>query len=467
MASDAAMLANMDDRSTPFGESRARSLSGSSAFLLRNQVSDGRVSTAYDAGSVHGTHSRANSSGMYTPTTPGASSAFSHPAGYQPMTAPKVGSFLSLKPEANDPYYRPPRPKSKNPETTASGGAEERAQNLSGSDTEDNAVDSAGHPVPAAYLGAARDDPDLEDSRPNRKDYAVREVDFYYRVRGPALSHKVTRKLKTGPADPTGPVSSASGWFRRFMGGKTKEASKGFEVVRSARAPPAGLFPPAEDEEYHEPYRDEPDAQKGSHSRNMSGATASSNNDSDQAEGQGKREQSKDSFRLPQIDSGGSIELPSRVGSRSSVFTTSSRPPVPRKSSKRQTQMDGLESVEPGLAAIPGSPEPAVDESGHAMPSELLPSSDSHARLPFSASDSGSKNSQEDRNGSVASTSSTIHRTPSAEPGRPSGMGYVAHHRAGASIHQPGSENTFTGSAAELIEQNTDSESRSDRHPTF
>ncbi|CRG91568.1 putative membrane protein C1322,03 [Talaromyces islandicus] len=469
MASDAAMLANMDERSTPFGESRARSLSGSSAFLLRNQVSDGRVSTAYDAGSAHGgTHSRAGSSGMYTPTTPGASSAFSHPAGYQPMTMPKMASFLGLKPEAIDPYYRPPRPKSKAPETPVSG-AGERTQNSSESDTEDNAGDQehAGHAVPAAYLGAARDEPDLEDSRPNRKDYAVREVDFYYRVRGPALSHKGTRKLKTGPADPTGPVSSASGWFRRFMGGKTKEPSKGFEVVRSSRAPPAGLFPPAEDEEYHEPYRDEPDAQNpnkdgaGSHSRNVSGATASSNNDSDQAEGHGREEKTKDSFQLPQVDAGGSIELPSRVGSRSSVFTTSSRPPVPRKSSRRQTQMDGLDGVDPGLVAIPGSPEPIAGEAtNHPMSSEMLQPSESQARLPFAASDSGSKHSHGDRSGSVASTSSTIQRTASAEPGRPSGMGYVVQHRAGASIHQPGSENTIAGSAAELVEQNADSESK-------
>lgn len=468
MASDAAMLANMDDRSTPFGESRARSLSGSSAFLLRNQISDGRVSTAYDAGSAHGgNHSRAGSSGMYTPTTPGASSAFSHPAGYQPMTTPKIGSFLGLKPEAIDPYYRPPRPKSNAPETPVSGSGE-RPQNSSESDTEDNAGENepAGHPMPTAYLGAARDEPDLEDSRPNRKDYAVREVDFYYRVRGPALSHKGTRKLKTGPADPTGPVSSASGWFRRFMGGKTMEPSKGFEVVRSSRAPPPRLLPPAEDEEYHEPYRDDPDAQNrdkggaGSHSRDVSGATASSNNDSDQAERQGKEEKQKESFRLPQIDAGGSIELPSRVGSRSSVFTTSSRPPVPRKSSRRQTAIDGLESEDPELAAIPGSPEPVVDASNHPVSSELLRPSDSQARLPFAASDAGSKNSQDDRNGSVASTSSTIQRTASAEPGRPSGMGYVVQHRAGASIHLPGSENTITGSAAELVEQNTDSESK-------
>ncbi|KAI8251642.1 hypothetical protein K4K58_008670 [Colletotrichum sp. SAR11_239] len=73
-----------------------------------------------------------------------------------------------------------------------------------------------------------------------RADYSTREVDFYYGVRGPALnSEGVGRKLGTGPADPTGPMSSAAGWFRNFFGGKTKEKGKGFEVVRSSRMPPA------------------------------------------------------------------------------------------------------------------------------------------------------------------------------------------------------------------------------------
>ena len=93
-----------------------------------------------------------------------------------------------------------------------------------------------GTPVPA-YLPAPKDDMEMEDTE-QTKDYAVREVDFYYRVRGPPLSHAGTRKLKTGPADPTGPVSSATGWVRNLFQGKTKDKGKGFEVVRSARAPP-------------------------------------------------------------------------------------------------------------------------------------------------------------------------------------------------------------------------------------
>jgi hypothetical protein len=456
-------------------------MSGSSAMLLnRTAISDGRISIAYDAGSAHGggAHSRTNS-GMYTPPTPGASSAFSHPAGYQPMGTPKSGSMIGFKPEAMDPYYRPPRPKTKLLESQqSSDGAQ--PQNASGSDAEDNIVET-GQPVPAHI---AREDADLEDSRNNQKDYAVREVDFYYRVRGPALSHTGTRKLKTGPADPTGPVSSASGWFRRLLGGKTKEQGKGFEVIRSARAPAQGMFPPAEDEEYHEPYRDEPGSQSpdetgdgaaGGHARNESGVTTTSSyHDSDGAEKEEENEEEtqdrKDSFRLPQIDAGGSIELPSRIGSQNST-QSSTRPPVPRKSSKRHSHgdsLDGSTTPPPLLPMIPGSPASAahtsrdISTSSNNNNSLLHPSTDSveaAARLPFAPSEAGSnQTSSQDRHESLTSaSSSTILRVASAEPGRPSGMGYVAHHRAGASIHHTGAELPVTGSAAELVEQQSTS----------
>lgn len=45
-------------------------------------------------------------------------------------------------------------------------------------------------------------------------------------------------------------------------------------------------------------------------------------------------------------------------------------------------------------------------------------------------------------------------------------MGYVAHHRAGASIHQLDSEHPLTGSTAELVEQTTDSESSHSQRTT-
>ncbi|KAL1982949.1 hypothetical protein VTN96DRAFT_636 [Rasamsonia emersonii] len=443
MASDAAMLAHMDDRSTQFGGSRARSLSGSSAMLLNRPGVDGRASMAFDGVSAHGrTHSRANSSGVYTPTTL-AGSGFSHPAGYQPMASgtPKNGSMIGFKPtEAYDPYYRPPRPRGRT--RTSSSMDSTRRKDGQGGETEDTTGESsAGHPVPA-YLGSSRDD-NFDDGRPMRHDYAVREVDFYYRVRGPALSHTGTRKLKTGPADPTGPVSSATSWFRRLLGGKTKEKTKGFEVVRSTRAPPPGLFP-SEGEGYHEPYRDDPGSPgpaTGGHSRQVSGATMSSYHDSEGEErkpDEGDEEEKADEMpQLPQIDAGDAIELPSRLGSRSSTHA----PTVSRKTSQRQPS-----EGEQNLEAIQGSP-PDESSSGH-----LRPSSSQPGRLPFTASDTDSK-----RAGSVDSTTSTVHRTVS-EQGRPSGMGYVSQHRAGASIHEAADGPVITGSTAELVDQSSDSD---------
>jgi hypothetical protein len=115
-------------------------------------------------------------------------------------------------------------------------------------------------------------DLDLADPAPReRTDYAVREVDYYYGVRGPALSNAPARKLKTGPADPVGPVSSATTWFQRLVGGKRKDKGKGFEVVRSSRVPANKAREPLEDEEGQElqtsppmnylPYTDSPDPQ--------------------------------------------------------------------------------------------------------------------------------------------------------------------------------------------------------------
>jgi hypothetical protein len=89
-------------------------------------------------------------------------------------------------------------------------------------------------PIPPQPLDGSTNEP-----RRSKADYTTREVDFYYGVRGPALNANIpSRRIKTGPADPTGPAASAAGWFKSLFGGKTKEKGKGFEVVRSARMPP-------------------------------------------------------------------------------------------------------------------------------------------------------------------------------------------------------------------------------------
>ena len=133
------------------------------------------------------------------------------------------------------------------------------------------ARDSEGTVIAPAFFRERADSGGEGGPRP---DYAVREVDQYYR--GEALSGQPSRKLKTGPADPQGPAATAQTWLQRLAAGlggkKTKEAGKGFEVVRSSRMPPGTQQKAAEGEDLEmetsppmndEPYRDSPEMQPG------------------------------------------------------------------------------------------------------------------------------------------------------------------------------------------------------------
>ncbi|KAH1587238.1 hypothetical protein KXW65_007700 [Aspergillus fumigatus] len=453
MASDAAMLAHTDDRmSAQFDGSRPRSLSGS-LLLNRATASDGRASGIFESGSAHGgTHSRANSSGLYTPTTLGGFQG----AGYQTTgsNSPKSGLIYAMQP--HDPYYRPPRPRRNNERGTSFENGRtvshtvSRSGNLGDMDDdliEGPSVSGRGTPVPA-YIPAPKDDLDYDDSRPSRKDYAVREVDFYYRVRGPPLSQSGTRKLKTGPADPTGPVSSATGFFRNLFRGKTKEKGKGFEVVRSTRAPPPGLF--REGDGFNEPYRDEPEEQPSpDHIRQAAENDVEESDSGDDANSPTKQP----SISLPQLDIGGAIELPSRLGSRRSSLA----PSVTRRDSVNAFELENSQSlpvVEETASTGISTPELQRDTT-HFPTSQLQPSSGA-GRLPFSANSSPSR----DRNLSIASTigsRSSSHRVGhdgNDKPERPSSVGYVAQHRTSDYIHQASpDEPTFAGRAAELVDE--------------
>ncbi|RAH70156.1 uncharacterized protein BO66DRAFT_322902 [Aspergillus aculeatinus CBS 121060] len=458
MGSEAAMLAHTDDRlSSQFDGSRPRSLSGSSAMLLhRAGASEGRASAFFESGSAQGgAHSRANSSGFFTPSTPGG---FAGP-GYQTTgsNSPKSGPVFAVHP--HDPYYRPPRPRKKIIEIGVSrekSRARKRAASYGDVDDdimEGPSISGRNTPVPA-YLPAPKDDLDLEDPRQSRTDYAVREVDFYYRVRGPPLSQSGTRKLKTGPADPTGPVSSATGFFRNLFRGKTKEKGKGFEVVRSARAPPPGLFPEGED--FHEPYTDEPeDPEAADHARQDS----DSDRDYDDSEGEPHERTPEIAITLPNVDTGGAIELPSRVGSHSS----SQPPSTERQIIQQEGATTGPSAEEapvsgellPVVASEETAPSNQPEESPNAHShNHLHPSASVTGRLPFSAASSPSR----DRNLSIAST--TASTTSSRRHGnsenlrieRPSSMGYVAQFRTQDNIHEASpDEPSFAGSAAELV----------------
>lgn len=439
LGSEAAMLAHADDRmSSQFEGSRPRSLSGSSALLLnRAAASEGRASAILDYASSQGggSHSRAPSAGLYTPS-PTAYTGAGYSSG-----SPNSSTFIGAHPR--DPYYRPPRPGRRTPQPSSFDKGKRTSRTFlkpTRVDTEDDLGDGPppsgrGTPVPA-YLPAPKDDMELEDPR-QRKDYAVREVDFYYRVRGPPLSHTGTRKLKTGPADPTGPVSSATGWFRNFFQGKTKDKGKGFEVVRSARAPPPGLFPEAD---YNEPYHDDPeDAAAGARSRNVIAGEEPYRD----SEGDHPPRRSSDNRApvLPQVNSVGSIELPSRMGSR-----------------RTQAPSDIAEDTAQPLPAVtetaPATPQ-SRSRAGTLRSDHLHPDSPATARLPFSGSSSPSR----ERGHSVASTSGSL--TSSQKTGgeggrtdRPSSMGYVPQYRTRDNIHEASPDApSFAGSAAELVDE--------------
>lgn len=174
----------------------------------------------------------------FTPTTPGDTSQFSFLG--SPTSANRPPRAVTA--DASDPYYRPPRKRQ------GTMGESIASQDNRVSVAESSHLSQSGGPLGdpsdlAAGLqrGAT---PALHGAVPinlaPRTDYSTREVDFYYGVRGPALnSDRPGRRLGTGPADPTGPVATAQGWFMGLFGGKSKEKNKGFEVVRSARMPPA------------------------------------------------------------------------------------------------------------------------------------------------------------------------------------------------------------------------------------
>lgn len=195
-----------------------------------------------------------------------------------PMTS--GGTSTSGVKIETDGYYRPPRPRKTTIETLGGTGA--RNSGTGDFPYLDSPTGPSGHARDASYDSNAFGSPapayirnrtgsNDETARyepANRTDYAVREVDQYYR--GPALNEQATRKLKTGPADPTGPASTAQSWLNKLIfgvkGGKTKDQGKGFEVVRSARAPPGMSREPEDGVEmttspgmHQELYQDMPD----------------------------------------------------------------------------------------------------------------------------------------------------------------------------------------------------------------
>ncbi|KAF2788441.1 integral membrane protein [Melanomma pulvis-pyrius CBS 109.77] len=497
--SDAAMLSHDDSKSIQLMGSRPRSLSGSSAILL-NQNYGGTGSqraSGFDqisqGGDLNG--------GGTSPGTPGINpTPWSYIGGGsgQSSRRPTMGTTL----ETADPYYRPPRARKGTLESGIPG-----VQGRGGSTDLTNTpyADNADQPetgdvgegpsswspnrssITPAYLRMHKDDSDpaLAERRKNT-DYSVRESDFYYHgLRGPALSAQPTRKLKTGPADPMGPVSSATGWFKSLtlFGAKSKEKGKGFEVVRSTRVPPQ-MMPLAEHEESppisQEPYRDSPGTPPSAKRspqqespatgigaglvRVRTSDSSDSDKSSDDSYDQHVNRVSDMAPTLGPIETGGGIELPSRIGSRASRSTQghnpSRAPTLPRKSSRRthSTDMAILDTnarLSTVLASPPGTPG--------RMSAHIASSSDQHLhpnpsgmpiRLPFGSANSSqpSPSPSPERTPGNSAASSIYHgaseyhhvgpadelvppRAIQSNNERPLSTGYVHQHMAGDSMH--------------------------------
>ncbi|KAF2093619.1 hypothetical protein NA57DRAFT_47831, partial [Rhizodiscina lignyota] len=370
LRSDAAILTeDVDAKSIRLRDSaRSRSLSASSAVLLQQQMTSGRDRTSTGLESSYDTSYNGTSPGPSTPG-PGATSPFSHLPGGPPTAGQghRRTTAGSKSLDQTDPYYRPPRPRRPTLEPVLTDDQEASgdiaAQPYKDSPERGNDSDTGEGPsgfsppfnrnsITPAFLRSSHYSDNASDAGTPQKptDYAVRESDFYYGVRrGPALSSLPARRLRTGPADPVGPVSSATGWFRSLFGGTSKDKGKGFEVVRSRPFPLAVLDEDETDTSpplAQEPYRDSPEgAGPGADGLNERSRDMGAGGDV----GSSARLRNIMSSDTPQllgpIEMGNDINiaLPSRFGSRASHAPSRSEsgiPNVPRRSSKRDHSAD-------------------------------------------------------------------------------------------------------------------------------
>ncbi|KFY12109.1 hypothetical protein V492_04090, partial [Pseudogymnoascus sp. VKM F-4246] len=372
-----------------------------------------------------------NSSSSIQPTTMDGYSS------YTPTTAQDGNNFLFLPSAAvlagqkdrgaltintvdtSDPYYRPPRarrptidaysPGARSRGSWASGDWGGRRSSQPGSSAAGDAFEGpsgSGRETPVPPFMAAQNqhaDRPSQEHRRSQTDYTTREVDFYYGVRGPALNANVpNRRLRTGPVDPTNPVTVASGWFKNLLGGKTKEKGKGFEVVRSSRMPP-GMVDPRNGPSPESPPEGIPIAATGAIRRDLdndeptnvgegkervvgakSPLLSTNDDDSDDEDGDEAFEMTRISDApplLPELDRGKGLEIPSRFPSKASAKTQpppliDEDIPIPRKSSKRASQQ-GLQPPNASGQSSFVSSSPGTSAKGQ---HDDHPSGPSHSR---------------------------------------------------------------------------------------
>lgn len=468
--SNAAMLNHDEGKNIQLMDSRSRSMSASSAVLLNGPYDrdSQRASQGFE-GFSQGDYSN---NGGTSPNTPGVNAQpfnFLSNTSTQSSRRQTMGGAL----DAADPYYRPPRPRkhtmdsigpgaSGRPSITADIADAPYTDNVDveAGDAGEGPSRGSGTPAPA-YLRMNRDDSDPNLERRNNTDYSVRESDFYYGLRGPALSSQPTRKLKTGPADPMSPVSSATGWFKslNLLGGRKKEKSKGFEVVRSTRMPPQMMAVDEHDESpevVQEPYRDSPESPPRAKetlgvapARVLSGEhRLSSSSDSDASDIEFERVNRVSALapKLGPIEAGGGIELPSRIGSRASRVTqgrgpSSRAPSIPRKNSRR-TRSTEAAILQDRLSTVMDTSTPPTPMFPPQHPNQHLQPTASGLpiRLPFGSTEP-SPSPERSPGHSATSTGISEFNAPPRPVGAQSqslSTGYVQHHMTKDSLHSDG-----------------------------
>ncbi|KAK4177667.1 hypothetical protein QBC36DRAFT_326523 [Triangularia setosa] len=463
--SSSAML-DVDEASKPgyiMPGGRVRSESAGSMGVMmhhRHRSSSGLDTPSFD-GPARPLESIA---GSYTPTTPGEASNFS----FLPSPGHPGRPQGSMTMQAPDPYYRPPRQRRPTIETTYSPTAKV-AGSWTSSDWAQKRLSEPGtvqlsDPVEIGTQISrdATPAPYVVPFAHSRTDYSMREADFYYGVRGQRLnSDAPSRKLRTGPADPTRPMASAAGWFRNIFGPKGKDKGKGFEVVRSSRMPPAmqALNGGFEDDRAPQGIpvamgvlRNGPidsDDDDGTQSRkDATRSTQGAAPEQEPLNGQGSpQDDDIDGLGITTVPEASPSPPDANVGITSRSPTTVPRPGphgplhievpnVPRRSSKRnsnpQVQMPQL--------SLP------VDAG---RSSNLTPSGTTSSRLPFERTPS-----QKRMSGSSAGLTEDFSQvelngqTGSSEE-RPAGYGFVAQ----GSINRVDREIDLLGTSAEVIDE--------------
>ena len=421
---------------------RLRSESGASLGGMMGAARH-RSSSALDSFDLHrgGPHHRhAESASSYLPGTPGGdASTFSF------LTSPTAARGQHAPPplEAADPYYRPPRRRQEMP--TESPRPSSRQQQATGDTKRVSATAGPATTAEAADVGpeisrGATPAPGTNPVSflPNRPDYSTREVDFYYGVRGPALnSDGPGRKLGTGPADPTGPVATATGWFRNLLGGKTKEKGKGFEVVRSARMPPdmmarngAGGIPVAMGVLRHGPIDSDDDDEpplKPANKRKPGELLTET------GEPRGPGEDEPDSPVTEHLPRGSQPPHLRESSSSNDEAGAGEGPDIPRKSSKRNSAMAD------SSRSITSAPQQGESHDDRAAPQVSL--------LPFERTGSQRQPSSHSSTGVSVELSS--------RDDRPTSFGVVSQHSINRIDPEHGVGALF-GSSAELVDERDD-----------